>query len=443
MPQRAGSRNATVWLGLTREPPPDLQLQAGLDQPIPVPTDWSVWEAKGQPRHWSQRVELAGLEPGRRYPLRLLDSGVTLASGTAATLPLELPPLSASPFVCMIGSCFAYLSDRAGAAGAAYAGLPAAAQPHVKFLAGDQVYLDAPFPRYLFALLGEQDLRTDLLATYIATWAQGDNGWGFSELLRNGSTFFCSDDHEFWNNAPSPTPTVRTTWWPFGDHGAAWLRLARELYTTFQSPARHETFSVDRLSFMVLDTRIDRTADRSRFCDPASLDALRTWVDALVGPGALVVGQPILTARTGFKGNFTDWGLADFDQYEDLVRIMSRTTHDLLILTGDVHFGRVAGFELAAGQRIVEIVSSPFALVDPRVGGKWSAPPPLFPEAALAGTNPRRVWVDQTYQLTTNQFSTLEFNAAGPRVQVNVRSWPIPQPGTAPTSKTVFTSLLN
>ena len=37
-----------------------------------------------------------------------------------------------------------------------------------------------------------------------------------------------------------------------------------------------------------------------------------------------------------------DLGLPDYEQYEDLVRILCRTRHSVVILTGDVHFGRVA-----------------------------------------------------------------------------------------------------
>lgn len=443
VPQRAGARSVAVFVGMTSPPSAGLKLQVGPTPAEDLPSAWDEWSARGAPRFWSQRVDITGLEPARRYPVRLLDGTTQLASGEAVTLPEELPTLAEPPFVCLIGSCFAHFNDQAGAAGAAFANLPATARPHVKFLAGDQVYLDAPFPRYLYSVLGEEDLRLDLLSSYLAVWAQGGEGWGFRQLLRSGATYFCSDDHEIWNNAPSPTATVRATWWPFGDRGAAWLALAKRLYEIFQTPRRHDSFSVGRLSFMVLDIRLDRTIDRARFCSVDALHALARWVDGLPGPGVLVVGQPILTSQAGVRGHFTDWGLPDYAQYADLVRILARTQHDLLILTGDVHYGRVAGFELVGGQSLIEVIASPFALVDPRVGGKWGAPPPLFPSSAIAGMSPRSVWVEQGHQLAANQFATLEFAADGPRVQVSVRAWPIPPPGTAPTSQPVFQRTLS
>jgi hypothetical protein len=443
VPQGASPDSVTVWIGTRQEPSANWKLQAGLLPAIAIDPNWTSWQVAGRTRFWARRITVADLAPGRRYPVRLLDGDLPLAIGSASTLPLELPTRAESPFVCLIGSCFAHMSDEPGAAGAAYARLPAAARPHIKFLAGDQVYLDAPFPRFLMNLFGEDDLRAELLAGYVAVWMQGGDGWGFSELLRSGSTWFSSDDHEIWNNAPAPTPTVRATWWPFGDHGAAWLAMALELYRMFQSPTPLSSFSVGQLSFMVLDTRIERTRDRTTICSQASLDALANWVKELKGPGVLVVGQPLLMAQAGVKGHFTDWGLPDFKQYADIVRILAATKHDLLILTGDVHYGRVAGCELATGATLIEVIASPFALVDPRVGGKWSAPPSLYPAFAIAGVNPRTIWVDDRHRLTANQFATVEFAANGPRVQAAVRSWRIPPPGTAPTSTVVFNRKLN
>lgn len=441
VPHQATSRSVTVWVGTLSEPPAGLALRVGARQA--ALGGWTTWAARGEPKFWSTRVTVDALDPGRRYPLRLLDGETELASGTAVTLPDELPTLGEQPFICLLGSCFARFSDGAGAAGAAYAALPVAARPHVKFLTGDQVYLDAPFPRYLYNVYGEEDLQAELLATYVETWMQGSDGWGFSELLRSGATYFSSDDHEVWNNAPAPTPVVRATWWPFGDRGAAWWRLALALYDTFQSSSRSEAFRVGRMSFKVIDTRLDRSLDRSRFTDPAEMAALGAWVDALDGPGAIVLGQPVFVAPRGVKGHITDWGLVDFAQYEELIRIISRTRHDLLVLTGDVHYGRVAGCRLPNGASVIEIIASPFALVDRRVGGKWHPPPPVFPAGAVPGAMRSEVWLEEGHQLADDQFATLEFAADGARVQLTVRSWAIPRPGRPPTATTVFQRTLD
>jgi hypothetical protein len=444
VPHQATSTSATIWVAAVAAARPSLQLQVGERQPAALKQDdWAVLQSRGRDAFWSQRVTVDGLAPGTRYPARLLEGGLERASGTAVTLPETLPTIDEAPFICLLGSCFAHLTDQAGAAGAAYAALPAGARPSLKFLSGDQVYLDAPFPKYLYNLFGDDDLQAELLATYITTWTQQGDGRGFGELLRVGATYFSSDDHEIWNNAPSPTPIVRATWWPFGDRGAAWLRIAGGLYDTFQTSSRSHSFKVGRLSFRILDIRLGRTSDRSRFMDAAEVASLADWVARLDGPGVLVCGQPIFVPTTGMKGHLTDWGLADFGQYADIVRILLGSEHDLLLLTGDVHYGRVAGCRLPSGASLIEIIASPFALIDKRFGGTWYAPPELFPAAAIPGAPQSPIWVAMNHQLAEPHFATLEFAADGPRVRLSVRAWPIPAPGRAPTSTFVFRQLLD
>jgi hypothetical protein len=438
VPHEAGTDSVSVWVGAAADAPGSMQLIVGDRAPIAIDDGWRAWQAHGQPVFWSRRVNVDGLEPGRRYPLRLLEDGAERAGGTAVTLPDRLPSLGEAPFVCLVGSCFAHYNDAAGAAGAAYAGLPAGARPHVKFLCGDQVYLDAPFPRYLYNVFAEDDLQAELLTTYVSTWTQGGDGRGFAELLRHGATYFGSDDHEVWNNAPLATPVVRATWWPFGDRGAAWWRIASALYDDFQTPARSADFQVGPLSFHVLDTRFGRSKDRARFAEAAQLTATEAWIDGLRGPGVLVLGQPIFVDQTGPRGYVTDWGLADYGSYASLVRALARSQHDVLVLTGDVHYGRICGCRLPSGASLVEVIASPFALVDARVGGRWQAPPGVFPSFPIPGVTQSTVWFEKEHDLAKDQFATLEFSADGPRVRVDVRAWQIPPPGHAPTSKLVY-----
>jgi hypothetical protein len=443
VPHATAARATTIWIGVLGQPPPDtVELRVGAASLQPVGSAWSVFEAHSRPVFCSQRVTVAGLEPGRRYPVTLLTGGAPVAEGTAVTLPEALPPIDAKPFICLVGSCFAHFSDGAGAAGAAYRAMPAGVQPDVKFLCGDQVYVDAPFPRFLYTVFAEEDLKAELLATYAATWAQGGDGRGFAELLRAGATYFGSDDHEVWNNAPLPTPVVRATWWPLGDRGAGWSRIASRLYDDFQTPRRSDGFEVAPLSFRIVDTRLARSADRRTFADPVELAAIEEWVRGLNGPGVLVLGQPIFVASAGLKGYLTDFGLADFGQYAELVRALWRSEHDLLVLTGDVHYGRVAGCRLPSGASLIEVIASPFALVDARVGGRWHPPPPVFPAVPVAGTTQAAVWHEPGHQLVGNQFATLEFTADGGRVRTAVRAWPIPAPGQPPTAQLVYQQTL-
>jgi hypothetical protein len=442
VPHEASADAATLWLAAVAQPVRDLRIEVSGRQAQAVPDSWTTFEVRGQPLVRAQRIRIGGLDPDRRYPVRLLTNGLQRATATLVTLPDELPTLDARPFVCLLGSCFSMLTDRGGSAGAAFFGLPAAARPHVKFLCGDQVYLDAPPFRYL-KFFGEDDLRAELVSKYVETWGQLGPASGFARLLREGATYFLSDDHEFWNNAPMKTALVRNTYWrPFGDGGASWKRIATELYRLFQAPMLSATFKVGRLSFRVLDTRLGREHDRSLLVPRDEMTALEKWVLELDGPGVLVVGQPVFAREAGLRGNLFDWGLPDFSQYGDLVRALQRSPHDLLVLTGDVHFGRVSTCRLTNGSMLIEVVASPFSLVDPHARGKWEEPPKAFPGVPVAGaTQPRTAF--EAHDLEDNHFATLEFWADGSRVRVAVRAWPIPTVSARPTPTTVFEQLLN
>src|SRR5205809_7973197 len=106
----------------------------------------------------------------------------------------------------------------------------------------------------------------------------------------------------------------------------------------------------------------------------SDLDRLDQWIRNLEGPGIFSLGQPIFAAQAGFFGRFADWNLPDFEQYADLVRVLASSRHSLVLLTGDVHYGRIASCLLPSGLELIEIISSPTALVDKSVGGKWHAP---------------------------------------------------------------------
>ncbi|CAN5781251.1 hypothetical protein BH23CHL7_BH23CHL7_06830 [soil metagenome] len=443
VPHEASSDAATLWVGAVAERVEGLTIEVGGRQPAPLTARWTAFDVRGQPLVRAQRIRIGGLDANRRYPVRLLADGAERATATLATLPDGLPTLDARPFVCLLGSCFCMLTDRAGSAGAALFGMPASALPHVKFLCGDQVYLDAPAFRYL-RFFDEDDLRAELLSKYVETWGQLGPANGFARLLREGATYFLSDDHEFWNNAPMKTPLVRNTdWRPIGDGGASWKRIASELYRLFQAPGLSATFKVGRLSFRVLDTRLARAHDRSLLVPVDEMAALEQWVLGLDGPGVLVVSQLMFTGEAGLRGNLFDWGLPDFSQYGDLVRALQRAPHDVLILTGDVHYGRVSTCRMTGGAMLIEIVASPFALVDPRARGTWAEPPGVFPAVPVAGATHAPTGFRAAHHLEDNHFATLEFWADGPRVGVSVRAWPIPEIGAPSAPTAVFEQLLN
>jgi hypothetical protein len=408
--------------------PEGLALGVGTAVPVPVPTGWQSHSVGGVVRMWWQRIVVDELQAGQHYLLRLLDGDRELATGTAATLPDRLPAIDERPFTCLLGSCFGFDGDPWGRAiGGAMRQLPAPYRPDVTFLCGDQVYLDAPFPRYLHHAPGGEALRLEFFEKYWANWAQPDVGEGYAEVLRHGATYFSADDHELWNNAPNKTPTVLKTW--FGPWRQEWFDAASELYDRFQSSARVLGFSVDVLSFLVADLRLDRTADRERLQAQADHDHVIRWIDGLVGPGVLVLGQPMLSSEAGWKGNVTDWGLADYRQYGPLVQAIQRARHDIVVLTGDVHFGRVAGAVMPSGANLYEVIASPFALVSPLLPQKWGLPPERFPAHHLAGTMGSPVWFRDDYRVEVEHFATVAFQSLGGRVVMRVTAWPIPSLG--------------
>ncbi len=395
-----------------------------------------------------QRVEIGPLGSRQRYSLRLLVDGQLAGTeggpgeGRVTTLPETLPTSQEKPFTLLLGSCFYGPQDPEGLVGRTYCRIPEDDRPDVKFLCGDQVYLDNPWRETTYNWLGGNKrpglFRATLFAKYLDNWGQtpGDDA-GFGRLLRDGANYFCCDDHEFWNNAPN-----------FGGVGLAntltkgqrrwWFKEARRLFRAFQSPSSLMMFDVPPLSFCVADTRINRDAGGERFMNDDDLDTMGRWVDGLEGPGVLMIGQPILVEKTGVvrsllrKGlketiwSYVDKDLADYPQYQDLVGHIESSEHSVVVLTGDVHFGRVAHGSLKPDSeaKLVEVISSPMRAVlddkgEPLFGEYKRAPTDRFP-----GLESDEVAHEQ------NHFMTVEFSCGEDgQVNMRVRSWPIPGSG--------------
>lgn len=130
--------------------------------------------------------------------------------------------------------------------------------------------------------------------------------------------------------------------------------------------------------------------------------------------------------------------MANYEQYKLIARTLSAAPHSILFLTGDVHFGRIASCTLPSSAEIIEIISSPLALVDASAGGSWEEPPDFFPSEAIPGVPKSEIKTEKTLQLTDNHFLTLEFYQRGARVHVAVKAWPIPLDASAPKSKVVY-----
>jgi len=435
--QGASVDGIVAWIGAGGAPAADLELRVG-DQRYPLRDQWTRFAARGGDVN-AQRITISGLPPGHAYTLQLVAHGEVVASAEASTLPPALPSDPDRPFTVLFGSCFSVAQDPACLVGAAVARLPSFARPSVTILAGDQVYVDSPAMHFLLHTHTKDDLADELRSRYLTTWTQRSDIGGFQRLLTVANTLFSSDDHEFWNNAPSAAAYVRDTWSAAGRE--MWRTAATSAFKLFQAERAGSTFKVGRLAFFVSDMRLDRTADGASFMAREQLDSLRAWVEALDGPGVLVTGQPIFVARTGWKGRVSDRGLADYAQYDDLVRILTATRHDVAVLTGDVHFGRVAHCELPSGQRLFEVISSPLALVHPLAAGKWEPAPPSFPAWPVAGAIQAPVFTN-SYQRLNEHFVTAGFTGAGGAVRLSVTAWPI-RAGGASVGEPVVTTVLH
>jgi hypothetical protein len=438
VPHEVASDRVEVWVGAVDEPaaqPASLAISIlGMPGSTPV-GHWDGQVAAGSRSVAYRRLTVTGLLPRVRYRFQLQQNGALVSDAIATTLPVDLPRLDERPFTIMLGSCFARSADGAGNAGRAYSQLPSDAQPDIKILCGDQVYLDQPTTEFLAHTHSAEQLCERHLGNYAGAWTQTG---GFRELLRVGGTYFSSDDHDFWNNAPNPTIIARDTWSQSGRDD--WKAASKTLYSAFQRPVESPpaSFKVGNLSVYVADTRLDRTTERNAFATDAQLLAIENWLAALDGPGCLVVGQLMFSGKAGLFGRWKDWGLADFEQYGRLAGAILAAKHSVVILTGDVHFGRIAICERPSDPDIVEVVASPLALVAPVPPNKWKPAPELFPDWAINGIARRPVRTVEGFQLNANQFSTVGFTSSGSFVRMQVRAWPVETNGLQPVPSHVF-----
>lgn len=309
----------------------------------------------------------------------------------------------------MLGSCYCNEKDRNSSVGQTFNRLPANLRPDIKIFAGDQVYLDSPWKHFLIHTHSEREMRERFLTNYWNTWAGSQRREGLRSLLRNGGNYFVADDHEFWNNFPNRAAHIRDTWFSGGRND--WGRVADRLFRAFQTPELFYTIEVPPLSIAMMDTRVGRDSAEKNFCDPGVMHSLEQWVGGLRGAGCLVVGQAAFQKKANrFTGHFTDWVLPNYDQFRSIARILNRSEKPLLVLTGDVHFRRIAS---TVGDRnpLVEIISSPLTLVDKRAEGGWREAPDRFPDEPVSGISRRHTVTHNAMRgRNDNAFLLLQFS---------------------------------
>ena len=404
-----------------------------------------------------QVLAVDGLAPATSYELVLFQApaGDTLRTGYVETLPDRLPDpggtdLANRPFTMMLGSCYYAPADPHTKVDEAHSLLwnSPTHRPHLKILTGDQVYLDQPAGpgTPMVDRMSSEELRRWMIAKYRRAWLNLQN------TLRAGANYMTSDDHEFWNNYPE-RPLI-WGWRALYQHlqyRRDWGREATAHYREIQQGADTTQLDIgDELSIFIADTRVNRQRDGVRFMSAESFDTMIEWIRSLRSPGVLVLGQPVLARPTNRKQIAvdvitTDHNLPFFVQYDDLVSALSWWCyHDLLILAGDVHFGRIARFSIPRSPDIYpatayEVVSSGMTVLPTAKGTFDLGPggrgfPDTFPPYRNRYYNSLGAHV--TYEQvvprqanddsgTENHFMTLQFtrHPLGRGIEVKVHAW--------------------
>lgn len=391
-PRLGGTDRLRVWLGLTDcKRPPSVQWR--LDgqrlapervvtlRPLQPVRDDNLSE-DGERRIYSGLYEIPGVTAGAAHQVKAIindhenpEKREVLCR--ARTLPSEVPPQGLHILLC---SCFHATEARAGGLLKTIASIrqryppdPNGRGPDLTLLMGDQVYLDLPtledLPEapVLLARNFEKKYRTN--------WFDGDDGRNLVPILEAGPSVAVPDDHEFWNNYPHVSPIVGNSWSKAGRKN--WRHAALACYQGFQAPAGIEpgdpvVFDIPPFSFFLADTR---SARRERqLMTSKALNKLQSWSRKLEDNrriGVFLSGQSLLAEKAGtLSGAITDWELPNYDDFDTVVDTLVHGRQPLLLLTGDVHWGRVVRARVSDSPNpetdlrpLSEIIVSPAALV--------------------------------------------------------------------------------
>lgn len=409
-------------------------------------------------RHVRQRfyatIEFTGLKPGSHYEVRFLrriekTPGIPrpkmwqeLRDGQFDTLPTRLPAANRRPFTVGMGSCFYNHRDGGQAAGsyrALYDRGDKSVRPDVTFLTGDQVYLDIGFDSLS---LRKSEIRQRIADDYALHWQ------ALGSMLTRGATWMLADDHEYWNDYPfydSLIPTLLALKLDYVRE--TWTHAAVDGVSRVQQCPRVETFDLGGdLSFCLADLRSLRR--KTGFLPKADFKQLTDWASSLQSPGVLVIPQPLIVER-----NTTERNLLSFKtQYRELIKALGVSGHDVVVLSGDVHFGRISSVALGPnGGRLTEVISSPMSNLTGLNGVATSKPkftPKMFPDSALftiPGWSPAPVKHDVSFAVSTKKgrlgsaypkartrehFMTASFKRSGNRlVDLTINAWRVRERG--------------
>ncbi len=395
-------------------------------------------------RHLKQRfftmLRFDDLESKKSYKIELYEERnnteleIPMTEGLFETLGASLSDYSEGLNIAM-GSCFSEQYD-GGSVSRAYESLYKAniadTSPHITFLLGDQVYLDVG----LDSLSPQtREIRERIAGDYALHWN------ALQGIFKHGATWFLSDDHEFWNNFPFiswKNPYIQAL--RIDRVKSIWKQTARDGVNNIQNVKPIRVLNIgDDLSFCMADFRTKRT--KKRLLQETYFKQVLSWLDNLTCPGILVISQPLID-----EAGDEDMKLPNYEQYGQLLRAIQDAPHDVLIMAGDLHCGRIASFQFEGvnGSRVMhEVVASPLSNLSGPTSlaarhQSKSERPDIFPPIPVSGIKtgnviyPKNWCVSSEYELTDfrylkertkEHFTTLNFQKSGKEIIVKVRPW--------------------
>lgn len=392
VPGRPSANSLTWWVLSDNGVQPTLKLIGPNAAAAPVTAQALAKPGDGSSARDVFVVAVSGLASDSAFELQASASAAPSASGFSRTLPARVS--LNQPFTIALGSCYCVATDP---------GLESCFPPkrfhrtsvdpiRLRFLCGDQIYMDLSPKSGSPIVVGAPD-----------PWARYPSQWREPKLrsfLSEYPSLVMADDHEFWNDYP---------------HGNAWLTwadsspntpLARTLdraYEVFQvglnldasviagatnalttalgGAARTFEIPIPPIRFFVLDTRTRRTRfddPQPHFTSPPWLGEAVQWLKSLSGPGVLVLSQPLVEEHVGWFGHafhtMGDVNLPDYDDdYAALCDAVFSATHDVLILSGDIHWSRSYQVSRSGNtdREVYELISSALSRIPigtPRIG---------------------------------------------------------------------------
>jgi phosphodiesterase/alkaline phosphatase D-like protein len=321
--------------------------------------EWDRPFSKIKSQRFYKLLEFGGLNTGENYWIKAIEifeepklEEIELTAGTFTTLPNSVNDLD-DGFTVAIGSCF-YEEHDGGKVGLSYQTLIHSEKPeykpHIKFLTGDQVYLDIGWDSLSVI---PKEIRGRIADDYALHW-QALRG-----MHRNGGTWFVADDHEFWNNYPHVkgiSPFIQAL--RIKSVKRAWKGTAMDGVTNVQRSKPVRTFNIgNEVSFCIVDLRAFRT--KRRILPKDDLKSVCDWIANLSNPGILVLSQPLMDKKGGKSDlNFASYGR----DYKVIVKAIHDANHDILTLSGDVHYSKVSSVSFHGREnKLHEVVSSPLS----------------------------------------------------------------------------------